>query len=165
MKIGQGLEDAAELAVKAGIASAPQIQQAKIVIGAIVAAFVALVLGALFYWFIIRPQNLAADAAKSHGEAVIAQHGEAATAKAFKIVDDTRAAHAASDVTTERNDHAIKSAADAATPVPGVARALQDALCLRAVYALEPDCQAVPAAAQGDAPARANTGSAPPAER
>lgn len=158
MSAGELLEDGAELAVRAGVASVPQIRQAKIVIAAIGLAIGALLLGALFYWFFIRPQNLAADAAKSKGEAAIARHTAAAGETALKIVDDTRQAHAAVDATTERNDHAIKSAVGADTPIPGVARALHDALCMRRAYQSEPDCVAMRPAPRGDASPRADAG-------
>lgn len=164
MKAGDVIEDAAELTVKAGVASAPQIQSAKIVIVAIAGAILALILGAAFYWFFIRPENLAADAAKSHGGEVVAQHGTIAATKALAIVDDTRQQHAATDAATERNDHAIKQAADAATPVPGVAGALHDALCLRAAYQHEPDCVALSGAPGRDASARPDAGGDAPGQ-
>lgn len=121
------------------------------------------ILAAIVQWW-----NAPREAAQQRGEAITQQEatkgtGEAAQA-ALQTVTEVRREIVRIDATTRRNDHAIKSAADAGTRAPGVAAALHDSLCRRASYQREPDCAAVLGNDRGLGAVGSDTGSDPAAE-
>ena len=104
------------------------------------------------------------EAARQKGKAIVAEEtteaaGEAARG-ALTVTNEVHREYVRIEETTRRNDRAIKQAAGADTRLPGVAAALRDSLCHRAVYRGEPDCAAVLDADQGLGPARGDGGSA-----
>jgi hypothetical protein len=81
-----------------------------------------------------------------------------ASARGMEVVVRVEREKANIDTTTRRNENAIKQATGADTPLPGVAAALHDSLCLRAVYQGELDCAAVQGAPGGERPAEPDAG-------
>lgn len=117
---------------------------------------------------IVRFFSAPREAAQQKAEAITQQEttkatGEAAQA-ALQTVTEVRREIVRIDATTRRNDHAIKSAADAGTRAPGVAAALHDSLCRRASYQREPDCAAVLGNDRGLGAVGSDTGSDPATE-
>jgi type II secretory pathway component PulM len=143
------------------IAATPRGRTAKLVAVGVGALPAIALLGFVMWWFFVRPRAARIEAAGAHAEAVVAAHGEQAATAAIGITRDVIALQRAVDRLTEENDHAIRSATDAATRNPAVARALHDALCLRDAYKLEPDCSAVQTAGGRLRPAEGDAGGAP----
>lgn len=136
---------------------------ARLAIGAIAILVVWTLVAAVVRFF-----SAPREAAQQRGEAITQQEaakatGEAAQA-ALQTVTEVRREIVRIDATTRRNDHAIKSAADAGTRAPGVAAALHDSLCRRASYQREPDCAAVLGNDRGLGAAGTDAGSDPTAE-
>ncbi|PZU10044.1 hypothetical protein [Sphingomonas sp.] len=130
-----------------------------VALGAAVLAAIALA-AFLTWWFLVRPRQAQTQAATSTASAVIAGHGEKAAVEAMGIQQDVNQRRDARRALTSENDHALKSAAGASSPVdPAFARAFHNAVCLRDAYRAEPDCEAVQAAGGRIGAAEADAGS------
>jgi hypothetical protein len=141
------------------VSATPQGRSLKLAAIGVIGLSVIILLAFATWWFVVRPRAAQVEAAGAHAEAVVADHGEQAATAAIGITRDVAGLQRAIDKLTEENDHAIRSAADAETHNPAVARALHDALCLRDAYKSESDCTAVQAASGRLGPAETNAGS------
>lgn len=131
-----GAEGVVEMAV-------PQARAAKWIGYAILAVVALALAGAIFWWFFVRPANLAHNAAQSRADASMAQAGQAAATNAVQVqvLHDKEIRTIETVVTKgEANVHAA-AGADASSPA--VAAAMHDALCMSASYQSEPDCAAL----------------------
>lgn len=131
----------------------------------IIAVIAALwIVAALVYRVVVLPRQAATDKAEAIVQQETAEATVGAARDAMTTVTEVRREIVRIDATTRRNDDAIKSAAGAATRAPAVAAALRDSLCQRTAYIGEPDCTALRGDGGQLGAARADAGSAAPAE-
>jgi hypothetical protein len=104
----------------------------------------AIAIGFVIWWVLIRPASDHQAAVQAKVDAATAKAGAGAAQDTVKIVVVHDQAAAAIDAQTQENDHAIRSAPGASTPVdPAFADTLRHALCMRVAYQRQPGCAAV----------------------
>ncbi len=131
-------------------------------------ALAGLIAGALFYaalsWIVARwtegPRQKAAAASAEESAKGLAT----AAADAVTIINERTTEHVRIEDITRANERAIRGAADAGTPVPGVAGALRAGLCRRAAYHADPACAAMLGDSESLGPARPDDGRPAPGE-
>ena len=122
----------------------PAARGARWVAYAVAGLLVAGLIGFVVWWVLVRPASAQQAAAQARVAAVVSSATAGAAQDTVHTIVIHDQAAAAISAQTQENDHAIRSAPGATTPVdPGFTSALHSALCMRGSYQREPDCAAL----------------------
>lgn len=117
-------------------------------------------IGIAFWWLFIRPGQIADDAARAKGDAIVADGQAAAARDAGTVIEKHFTNRERIERVTIEGNAAIRAAPGASARIPPAVHAAGlGALCLHAVYSGSPACEQLPDAGAGDDP-QADAGSA-----
>lgn len=148
----KALEEAADLVADV----VPAARGARWIGYAIAIAVAALLIGLIFWWFFIHPQQLARDAGQAKVDASLGTAAGAIATKAIPQINDATRQKVEVDVRIQKDQADVRAAPDADTEIRGVSDAVRRADCMYDFVARDPACQPVHEDPAGLGPAGSN---------
>lgn len=148
------LEEAADLVANV----VPAARSARWIAYAIAIGVGALLLGLVFWWFFIHPQQLAREAGQAKVDATLGTAAGDIATRAIPQINEATRQKVEVDVRIQKDQADVRKAPDAGVEIRGVSDAVRRANCLYDLNAADPACQSVHEDPAGIGPARPDAG-------
>jgi hypothetical protein len=146
--------------------AAPQLRGVRWAVLALAALLIVLAIGVGFWWFFLRPAEMAVKVDQAKTDATLGRAAGDIATGAIPQINDAARQKVEVDVQLQKGQIDVRSAPDAGVAVGGVAAALRRNLCLYDdLYRADPGCQPLHEDPAGVGPAGSDTGGATGADR